>query len=64
LLDLIYCDTIIIAQQYDNKHMTKKKGTVVYLSDEDKARLENIAANWGISQSSAVQRLVREFKLG
>jgi hypothetical protein len=44
--------------------MSRKKGTVIYLSEEDKARLESIAANWGISQSSAVQRLVREYKLG
>ena len=44
--------------------MSRKKGTVIYLSEEDKARLETIAVNWGVSQSSAVQRLVREFKLG
>ncbi|MBC6429805.1 ribbon-helix-helix protein, CopG family [Nostoc sp. HG1] len=42
--------------------MPKKKGTVIYLSEEDKKRLESIADNWGISQSSAVQRLIREYK--
>ncbi len=42
--------------------MSKKKGTVIYLSEEDKKRLEYIADNWGISQSSAVQRLIREYK--
>ena len=41
--------------------MAKKKGTVVYLSEEDKNNLETIAKNWGISQSSAVQRLIREY---
>jgi predicted DNA-binding protein len=44
------------------KQMSKKKGTVIYLSEEDKKRLEYIADNWGISQSSAVQRLIREYK--
>jgi hypothetical protein len=41
--------------------MAKKKGTVVYLSEEDKNNLETIANHWGISQSSAVQRLIREY---
>ncbi|MCC5626688.1 hypothetical protein LC613_29820 [Nostoc sphaeroides CHAB 2801] len=41
--------------------MAKKKGTVVYLSEEDKNSLETIANHWGISQSSAVQRLIREY---
>jgi hypothetical protein len=41
--------------------MAKKKGTVVYLSEEDKKNLETIANHWGISQSSAVQRLIREY---
>ena len=41
--------------------MVKKKGTVVYLSEEDKSNLETIANHWGISQSSAVQRLIREY---
>jgi predicted DNA-binding protein len=41
--------------------MVKKKGTVVYLSEEDKNNLEAIANHWGISQSSAVQRLIREY---
>ncbi|NJL61159.1 MAG: ribbon-helix-helix protein, CopG family [Methylacidiphilales bacterium] len=44
--------------------MSKKKGSMVYLSDEDKAKLESIAKNWGVSQSSAIQRLIREYKLG
>ena len=43
--------------------MSRKKGTMVYLSEEDKFRLETIAANWGVSQSSAVQRLIREYKI-
>ena len=43
--------------------MSRKKGTMVYLSEEDKVRLETIAANWGVSQSSAVQRLIREYKI-
>jgi hypothetical protein len=43
--------------------MSRKKGTVIYLSEEDKAKLEKIAANWGVSQSSATQRLIREYKL-
>ena len=43
--------------------MSRKKGTVVYLSEEDKAKLEKIAVNWGVSQSSATQRLIREYKL-
>jgi uncharacterized protein YidB (DUF937 family) len=41
--------------------MAKKKGTVVYLSEEDKNNLETIANQWGISQSSAVQRLIRDY---
>jgi hypothetical protein len=41
--------------------MAKKKGTVVYLSEDDKKNLETIANHWGISQSSAVQRLIREY---
>ncbi|NJL62941.1 MAG: ribbon-helix-helix protein, CopG family [Methylacidiphilales bacterium] len=44
--------------------MSRKKGTVIYLSEEDKARLEEVAKNWGVSQSSAMQRLIREYKLG
>ena len=36
---------------------------MVYLSEEDKNRLEKIAANWGVSQSSAIQRLIREYKI-
>ncbi|WP_416350834.1 ribbon-helix-helix protein, CopG family [Rivularia sp. UHCC 0363] len=36
---------------------------MVYLSDEDKAKLEAIAASWGVSQSSAIQRLIREHKI-
>jgi hypothetical protein len=43
--------------------MARKKGTIIYLSDEDKARLEHIALCWGVSQSSAMQRLIREHKL-
>ncbi len=43
--------------------MSRKKGTMVYLSEEDKNRLEKIAANWGVSQSSAIQRLIREYKI-
>jgi len=42
--------------------MSRKKGTIIYLSEEDKAKLENIASQWGVSQSSDVQRLVREYK--
>ncbi len=45
-------------------YMSKKKGSMIYLSEEDKRKLESIAANWGVSQSSAMQRLIREFKLG
>jgi len=42
--------------------MSKKKGTIVYLPEEIKKKLERIAYNWGVSQSSAMQRLIREFE--
>ncbi|MHC5596165.1 MAG: ribbon-helix-helix domain-containing protein [Nostoc sp.] len=42
--------------------MPKKKGTIVYLPEEIKKKLENIAEGWGVSQSSAMQRLIREHK--
>lgn len=40
--------------------MPKKKGTIVYLSEESKKKLEHIALKWEVSQSSAIQRLIRE----
>jgi hypothetical protein len=43
--------------------MYKEIDTVIYLSEEDKAKLEKIALIWGVSQSSATQRLIREYKL-
>jgi|GEM_PF-2719403 len=43
--------------------MSRKKGTIIYLSEEDKTKLENIALAWGVSQSSAMQRLVREYNI-
>jgi hypothetical protein len=43
--------------------MSRKKGSMVYLSEQDKEKLEKIAQNWGVSQSSAIQRLIREFEL-
>jgi hypothetical protein len=42
------------------KSMAKKKGTIVYLSEETKKKLMRIAEGWGSSQSSAVERLIRE----
>jgi hypothetical protein len=43
--------------------MSRKKGSMVYLSEKDKEKLESIALNWGVSQSSAIQRLIKEYKL-
>ena len=40
--------------------MAKKKGTIVYLSESAKKKLETIAEKWEISQSSVIQRLIRE----
>ncbi|WP_066379832.1 MULTISPECIES: ribbon-helix-helix protein, CopG family [unclassified Anabaena] len=38
----------------------KKKSLPVYLDEVEKEKLEKIAANWGVSLSSAVKRLIRE----
>jgi hypothetical protein len=43
--------------------MSRKKGSMVYLSEKDKEKLESIAQNWGVSQSSAIQRLIKEYKI-
>ena len=40
--------------------MAKKKGTIVYLSETAKKKLESIAAKWEVSQSSVMQRLIME----
>jgi Ribbon-helix-helix protein, copG family len=43
--------------------MSRKRGSMVYLSEQDKEKLEKIAQNWGVSQSSAIQRLIKEYKI-
>ena len=40
--------------------MAKKKGTIVYLSETAKKKLESIAAKREVSQSSVMQRLIME----
>lgn len=51
---LSYHDDIGISE------MTKRKGTIVYLSDGTKKKLEDLAKKWEVSQSSAMQRLIME----
>ncbi|MBE9211939.1 CopG family transcriptional regulator [Plectonema cf. radiosum LEGE 06105] len=42
----------------------KKKQTPVYLDDFEKEKLKKIAQEWGISQSAAMKRLIREYNAG
>ncbi|WP_414623138.1 ribbon-helix-helix domain-containing protein [Calothrix sp. CCY 0018] len=42
----------------------KKKQTPVYLDSHEKEKLTKLAADWGVSQSAAMKRLIREYKAG
>lgn len=41
--------------------MKRRKPMPVYLDDSDRQKLDRLAGAWGVSLSSAVQRLVRSF---
>jgi hypothetical protein len=38
-----------------------KKALPVYLDDVEREKLNKIAASWGVSLSSAIKRLIREY---
>ena len=40
----------------------KKKALPIQLDETERKKLEILASNWGISLSSAVRRLIREYK--
>lgn len=44
--------------------MNRKRNAIpIYLSDPDKIKLEKLADGWGVTLSSAVQRLIKDAKL-
>lgn len=41
--------------------MVKKKALPVYLDEKERQKLDEIAKQWGVSLSTAIKRLIREF---
>ena len=55
---------ITLCNMAASKRLAKTHPVMVRLDDYERARLEEIAAAWGVTLSAALRRLIREAKTG
>lgn len=66
MFSYLYVSIYVILQQYRSAIAmnTKKKPLPIYLDTEVREKIEVLAKQWGVSLSSAVNRVIREFNDG